>query len=73
MFIDVHHVSVKGDICYLWKISVFVLVTISRSNILFQKLRFAGENHCRTLKAKAELQIKHKDPRKEDLKLFQKI
>ena len=72
MFIDVHHVSVKGDTCYLWKI-VFVLVTISRSNILFQKMRFAVENHCRTLKAKAELQIKHKDPRKEDLKLFQKI
>lgn len=33
----------------------------------------AVENHCRALKAKAELEIDCKDPRKEDLKIFQKI
>lgn len=33
----------------------------------------AVENHCRTLKSKAELEIDCKDPRKEDLKIFQKI
>ena len=27
-------------------------------------MRFAVENHCRTLKAEAELQIKHKDKRR---------
>ena len=36
-------------------------------------LVFAVKDHCRTLKAKAEFQINRKDPRKEDLKLFQKI
>ena len=35
-------------------------------------LVFSVKNHCRTLKAKAEFQINRKDPRKEDLKLFQK-
>ena len=60
----------------LKKTSVFVVAFVHSSSAFVLKMRYlvsAVENHCRALKAKAELEIDCKDPRKEDLKIFQKI